>query len=265
MSNANILVTGCGGVLGRRVREALHARGVKVRGLGRGPNPFGANADWARVDLRRSEGLASALNGIDAVVHCASNPRLPSDDLVAIGNLLAAMARARTSRLVFAGIAGIDRAAAFAYYGVKREVERRIEASGAPFVIARATQFHDFVDFILRRLDARIAVVVPSGARLQSVAVDFVAEALARHALGDAWGRAPDIHGPESLSFADLARAWLEAQCRRAPSLSLPMPFQPFRALRELEPVRGECGGSTWRQWLDDDARGDNAYQSRLG
>ncbi|MGZ9809029.1 NAD-dependent epimerase/dehydratase family protein [Pseudoroseicyclus sp. H15] len=87
-----LLVTGSGGFLGRAVLAAAEARGHEARGL-------------TRADGDLAEGLAEgALEGIDAVLHCAAamdSARAARDTVQATLALLAAMA-GHPARLVLA-------------------------------------------------------------------------------------------------------------------------------------------------------------------
>lgn len=253
MTDRRTLVTGASAPLGSTLIGRLASHGQAPRGMARGEKPARLQADWARADLLSGAGLDEALRGIDTVVHCASNAQRPAEDLAAIDQLLAALRRQGKARLIYVGIAGIElAAAALPYYAAKLEVERRIATSGLPHAIVRATQFHPFVEFILSRLDLRLAVLAPRGVVLQPVSLDFVAETLAVHAGRDALGRLPDLHGPQPLSFDELAGAWIAARGRHAPVLKLPLPVPPFTGLARLQEVSGQCGGVSWREWLSD-------------
>lgn len=251
MSGSTTLVTGASGPLGAALVRHLLSSGRPVRGMARGGRPAQLDVDWARADLLSGEGLAAALRGVGTVVHCASNARRPDEDLGAIDQLLAALHQHGPARLIYIGIAGIELAAAnLPYYGIKLEVERRIAASGLPHAIVRATQFHPFVEFILSKLDLKFAVIVPRGVVLQPVSLEHVASRLADHSQTTVLGRLPDIHGPQPLSFRELAESWLLANQRRPRILAAPMPMPPFNGLARLQEVSGDGGGASWVEWL---------------
>lgn len=64
-----ILVTGGTGVLGRLVVDRLRGAGHEVRVLSRSGRP-----GTIQGDLLTGAGLEEAVDGVEAIVHCASNP-----------------------------------------------------------------------------------------------------------------------------------------------------------------------------------------------
>ncbi|HTV23729.1 MAG TPA: NAD-dependent epimerase/dehydratase family protein, partial [Polyangiaceae bacterium] len=71
-----ILVTGATGKIGSRLGKRLAQRGARVRALvrdrARATDLLGPSIELAQGDLLDVDSLASALRGIDAVVHCAA-------------------------------------------------------------------------------------------------------------------------------------------------------------------------------------------------
>src|SRR4028119_1014863 len=91
VSASEILVTGGTGSLGRRVVDRLRGPGYEVRTLSRSARGAGV----VRGDLLTGEGLAQALEGVDILIHCASNPRKPRQtDVEGTGRLVEAASRA---------------------------------------------------------------------------------------------------------------------------------------------------------------------------
>lgn len=245
--SAKILVTGASGMLGSAVAQVLAERGVPFAGSGRRAAPAGFPGEWRRADLLTGEGLADSLEGCSCIIHAASNPRRPDEDLTAIDRLMAEAGR-QAVHLLHVGIAGIeDSAPHLAYYRVKLECERRLAAGGLPHAVQRATIFHPFLDQVLGRLALGPLLLVPP-MTLQPVDLAFVADELVAVTLERPAGRVTDLQGPETLGTTELTRPWL---ARRGARLRLPAPpLGPLAALSKLRPVRGRSGGATWADWL---------------
>jgi uncharacterized protein YbjT (DUF2867 family) len=248
VSASEILVTGGTGSLGRRVVDRLRSAGRDVRVLSRSGRP---GTVWA--DLLTGEGLDEVVEGIDAIVHCASSPRKTRQtDVEGTERLLRASGRAGVSHFVFISIVGVDRNPYLPYYRMKLEVERVIERSSVPWTILRATQFHEFVLRIVRLLDRIPLMMMPRGFLLQPIAVGEVAERLAELALADPAGRVPDVGGPEVRTMAELARAYFEGVGRIRRVVEVPLPGKTARALRggaQLCPDR-RYGKIRWEEFL---------------
>lgn len=198
-----VLVTGGTGTLGRATVDALRAAALEPRILSRRPGPSRVVAD-----LSTGEGLPEALDGIEAVLHLATNRR---SDARATQNLLQAVRSAGVQHLVYVSIVGVDRVP-LGYYRAKLICEALVAECGVPFTILRATQFHDFVAGFFhaqRRLPRLITLDAP----FQPISTAAVAARLVElAAAGPAQGRVNDLGGPEVLPMAELARQWLEAR-----------------------------------------------------
>src|SRR6478609_8340332 len=72
----NVLITGATGKVGSRLAKRLAARGHHVRALvrdrGRATAMLGAPIELVDGDLLAPTSLATAVTGVDAVVHCAA-------------------------------------------------------------------------------------------------------------------------------------------------------------------------------------------------
>ncbi len=106
----NVLVTGGGGFLGKRMVELSLQRGDNVRFLARGSYPDVENlgAKGFQVDLRDRERLKEAVDGVDVVYHVAAKAGFwgPRQEFWSINvdgtrNLLDAMEAAGTPKLVY--------------------------------------------------------------------------------------------------------------------------------------------------------------------
>jgi uncharacterized protein YbjT (DUF2867 family) len=237
-----ITVTGGTGTLGQVVVERLGAYGYEVNSISR------RNTTVA-VDLRKPDGIDEAIAGARTIVHCATSNG--SGDLVSARNLIAAAQRAGGPHLVYISIVGVDRIP-FGYYRTKLAVEREIAASGLPWTILRATQFHDLLARILGVAARLPAMPLPSGFRFQPIDVAEVADRLAGLAVAAPAGRVADLGGPQVLDLRQLARTYLMVAGRRRPLLSVPVPGALGRALRaghNLTPEHAD-GRRTFEEFL---------------
>ncbi len=246
-----ILVTGGTGGLGRPTVAALRSAGHEVRVLSRT-----AGDGRAGGDLATGSGLDQALRGVDTVLHLATSR---SKDIGQTTTLLSAAASAGVAHLVYISIVGVDRVP-YAYYADKFACERAVEASGVPFTILRATQFHDFVAAVLRpqrRLPVLFSLNVPD----QPIAVEEVAARLVDLAEGAPAGRVADIGGPEQLSFRELAQLWQRAHGTKKPIWTLRLPGGMFRAMRNGEHMTAlpGYGSETFQTFAERDAAGPSA------
>jgi uncharacterized protein YbjT (DUF2867 family) len=218
-----IVVTGGTGRLGQVVVERLTERGVEVQSISR-------RNTTVSVDLRKGTNIDQAVAGAGTIVHCATtNGR---GDIMATRNLIEAAKRAGGPHLVYISIVGIERVP-MPYYRAKLAAEREIEASGLPWTILRATQFHDLVAQILG-LAARLPVLaLPTGFRFQPIDTGDVADRLVALAFGSPRGRVPDMGGPQILDVRQLAHTYLMLTGKRRPLVSVPIPGAIARAYRD--------------------------------
>jgi uncharacterized protein YbjT (DUF2867 family) len=255
----NILVTGGTGTLGRVVVRAAHAAGHRAVTMSRRPAPDASAAPrWATADIVSGEGLAAAVADMDAVIHAASDPRGdPAADQEGTRRLAEAAKAGRVRHLVFVSIVGIDKIP-LPYYERKLAAERVLAASGQPYSILRATQFHPFIDFLFGKSAAYMPLVMPlpAGYQVQSVGLEDVAARLLRAIDDGPNGLLPDFGGPERMTARDAARIWQDARAVHKPIVSFPSfnaASRGFRAGYNTLPAdtpaenRGRLG---WREWL---------------
>lgn len=246
------LVTGATGTLGRPVVNLLLAHGAAVRAMSRRPRRADDDrpCEWAVCDLASGEGLGAAVEGVGAIVHCATNAR---NDVATTERLIAAATRtgAGNAHLVYISIVGVDQVP-FPYYKSKLQAERLVEASGLPWTILRTTQFHDLVATMTLAQRRLPLTLVPAGLRFQPVEVTEVAARLAELAQGVPAGRVPDMGGPEVRDARDLAASTLRAAGLRRPLVPVRLPGKAFRAFRaggNLAPERS-VGTVTYEEYL---------------
>lgn len=238
---AKVVLTGASGVLGRHTLRALSSMGHDVVAMSRGHR---GGPGWVQADLQSGRGVAEAVRGAEAIVHCATHPlKAKAVDHAGLVRLREANPEAR---LVYPSIVGVD-AVGFPYYRHKLAIEREVAAG--EHAILRLTQFHEFP----HQLAALPVPVVAAGFRTQPIAAHEAGALLAACVDGPG-GRRPDAGGPGVHELRDLVRRVLEARGRRMPVLEVPMPGTAgFRAGLNLCLDR-KVGRQTWdehfAEWL---------------
>ncbi|MFD5416120.1 SDR family oxidoreductase [Streptomyces nojiriensis] len=223
---STILVTGGTGTLGVLVVDRLRKAGHEVRALSRHAPDF-------QVDLSDGRGLDAATAGAEVIVHCASDTRGGGKgDEAATRHLIDAARRAGTvTNIVYISIVGVD-VVPLGYYRTKLKVERLLEASGLGLTILRTTQFHDLVAQLVDTAAKLPLVPMPSGVRVQPIAVGEVAVRLAELAVPTPSGRVPDMGGPEIHTLPDLARTYLTATGRRRRVIPIPLAGKAYAGFK---------------------------------
>ncbi|MFD7730018.1 SDR family oxidoreductase [Kitasatospora phosalacinea] len=247
-----LLVTGATGVLGREVLRHARTTGRPVHALTRRTAlPADPAVHWHTGDLTTGTGLDEALAGVDAVIHCASDPRRPGNDLPAFRHLLDAARRAGVRHLVNISIVGVDRIP-LRYYRIKLRGEELLAASGLGWSNLRATQFPQLLDGMLGPLARLPLLPMVSRTPVQPVHPAEVAAHLVGLAVGDPVGHAADFAGPETRLATDLAADWLRADGRHRRILPLHLPGRAGRALRAgaLTAPQNAYGSRTWTEYL---------------
>ncbi|MDQ1130594.1 SDR family oxidoreductase [Microbacterium sp. SORGH_AS_0888] len=239
-----IAVAGGTGAVGTMAVAEARARGHEVRVLSRA----------AGVDLTGPEPLD--LVGTEVVVDVLSaNVRSAADAIEfftrTTGALLDAERRSGVGHHVALSIVGIDRAP-YDYYAGKLAQEQAVVASGVPWTLLRATQFHEFAEQMLTRARFGPLQLAPR-MRTQPVAAHEVAARLVDLAEQPPAGRVPDLAGPREEWLPRMVRACARARGRRMPipAVSLPGPFG--RAMRDGSLLAGPeavRGAETFDAWL---------------
>ena len=251
-----ILVTGGAGGLGSELVPLLRAAGHDVRIGSSRPQPddLASGLEWAQGDLLTGEGIAESVAGIETIVHCASSPfkKTWETDVDGTKSLLEAAKAAGVGHFYYISIVGVDRMT-LAYYKAKYAAEQAVEASGIPFTILRATQFHTLLDAFLRQLFKRGPFLfVPGAAKFQLIDVSEVASRMAETVTEGPAGRLPDIGGPEVLSGTEIAKPWLKVSGVRAIRIPVPALGPASEMAKGLNCCpENKFGTITWAQWLE--------------
>src|SRR6476469_7918948 len=217
-----VLITGATGTLGHRlVGEATEA-GHKVRALSRRDHVGYTGVHWAQGDLLSGAGIESAVDGIDTVIHCATQGTR-GKDVVSATTLISAARRAGVDNIIYVSIVGIDRIP-LGYYKSKLRVEEALAASGLGHTIIRVTQFHDLIEtmFSVQRFSPALFAI--KDVRFQPIDTRDVATHLVSLIDRGPAGRVDDIGGPAVFGHADLARMYLTSRGSRRRVVALPVP-----------------------------------------
>jgi uncharacterized protein YbjT (DUF2867 family) len=254
---AVVLVTGGSGTLGREVVPRLLAGGHRVRVLCHSPHSSPpAGAEVQAGDLATGAGLPEAADGVDVIVHAASNAEDSwATDVEGTRRLLQASTVAGVRpHIVYVSVVGVDRTT-YPYYAAKRAAEALIEEGDLPWSILRATQFHSFARRVIQSLgaDDEPVVTVPVGVRLQSIDGGEVADSLVALVELGPIERVSTIGGPEVLSLEEMTEAYLAARGRTAQVESAPIDegmFDAWRSGVNLTPDNA-VGTLTWEAFLE--------------
>jgi uncharacterized protein YbjT (DUF2867 family) len=245
----SILITGGTGTLGKLVTARLAAAGYDLRLLSRGRHEPPTGIEHVTVDLLAGRGVASAMVGIDTIVHLAGGPK--NDGLVT-RNLMQAAQRAGVRHIVAISAIGADRMP-LGYFRAKREAEQAIAGSGIPSTTVRAAQFHELCLALVQKISALPVIPAPSGMRFQPIAADEVADRLVELASAQPAGLVADLPGPEVQELGDLVRIFLKIRGKHRWLLPVRMPGKAGRAYRagdNLSRQRVVTGTRTWEQFL---------------
>lgn len=251
-----ILITGGTGVLGRALTPRLIARGHTVRVMSRSARSatLAEGVEWAQADLESGAGLEAAVAGAPIIIHCASSPlrRTRQADVEGTAKLLAAARAAGVQHFIYISIVGIERFPTYAYHKVKLEAEQLIEASGLPYTILRATQFHTLLDRVLQSAARWPVMLLPKDLQFQLVDAGEAAEALVACVAAGPVGRAADVGGPEVLKSGEIIEAWLAAHNLRRRVIHLPLWGQAAAGFRRGYNTcpQNRLGKITWAAWL---------------
>jgi uncharacterized protein YbjT (DUF2867 family) len=251
-----ILVTGGTGTLGRLVVPRLRDASCDIRVLSRQNHEAAGGVEYVKGDLATGEGIETAVDGVEVIVHCAGSTKGDEDKA---RHLVQAASAAGVRHLVFISVVGADRIpivsrvdrAMFGYFGCKLAAERIVADSGLPWTTLRATQFHDLILTTVRQMTKMPVVPVP-GVRFQPVDTGEVADRLVELTLGAPAGLVPDLAGPRVHEMRELVRGYLRARGKHRPILPVRPPGEAARAVRDganLAPDRA-VGHRTWEDFL---------------
>jgi len=224
-----IAVTGATGFVGRHLVARIEVAGHHVV-----PLSHRTGFDLGSVD---DVALTRALEGSDAVVHCAGINReigSQSYDAVHIRGTQSLVRAARAAGVGHIGILSFLRArpdGPTTYHRSKWAAESIVRESGIPFTVLKAGVIHGRGDHMLDHLSRALhtfpvfGLVGMQGHPVRPVAVDDVARILEAAATGDQRLRNQTIAvlGPEEMMLGEAVRRMAEAVGRRPVVVRLPV------------------------------------------
>ena len=252
MQTTRIAVTGATGRVGRHVVDVLREDGHDVVPMSRSNG----------VDVITADGLAAALEGVEAVIDTATSPSPDEAEATeffttSARNLQELGEKAGVQRIVVVSIIGIERSNG-GYGAAKIVQEQALLAGPVPARILRASQFHEFVPQLVewgRRGDVSHVPVM----RTQPVAARAVAEALVAMAFEpsalDPGAPIPEIAGPREERLADLARRYIARSGVPVSIEEISNPDDPMHEAFEngwlLPGPDAMRAGPTFAEWLE--------------
>lgn len=256
-----IVLTGATGVVGSALLPRLLAEGHEVRCLVRDPRRLGpnrVNVQLAFADLGDPHGLRHALRGADTVIHLAATirdqPPRRIEEVNGLGTLrlLQAAERAGAERFVFFSALGATDFQRTRFFRSKAVAERAVLRSPLATTVLAPSIVYDVDDpwvTILRRL-ALLPLLPISGsgrAAYQPIWARDVAGCVIGALECDGDARRLELAGPETLTYAQIARLVAEAGGRRRPLVRVPLPL--VRSLLIwLRRLVGEAAFATWEE-----------------
>lgn len=242
MTAPKVAVAGATGLIGKLLLAELEAQQVPAVPIARSLG----------VDLLTGAGLASALEGVSAVIDASNILTQKKTEAEAFfstttANLLAAEQNAGVQHHVLLSIGGIHdpKLGWLGYYAGKRAQEELICANDVPYSILPSAQWFEFADNILSGFSRGPFVLVPTW-KVRPVAAKTVAQKLVALALGEPRGLVPHLVGPEAMPLKDLVRATLGHRGQKKTLLPLPVP--------KTEALLGgdnpDVAGPTLAEWL---------------
>lgn len=200
-----IVIIGGSGLIGKKLAALLQQAGHEVA----------AASPSSGVNAVTGEGLSQALAGADVVVDVTNSPSFEDEAVMnffkaSTQNLLATELAAGVRHHVALSVVGSERVPESGYFRAKVAQESIIKGSTVPYTIVRATQFLEFLASIAY-VSTEGQTVRASSARLQPIAADDVAAALAKVATEAPLNGTCEVAGPQSFRLDELLRRTLQA------------------------------------------------------
>ncbi|MDN4494421.1 SDR family oxidoreductase [Ureibacillus aquaedulcis] len=246
-----ILVTGSTGQLGTALLSQLRDCNYQVKITSRRKPESMEDFNWVYSDLLSGEGLDEAVKDVDVIIHAATSPTKKSEaiELTGFGNFLSKAQHIQ--HFIYPSIVGIEDIP-FKYYRLKYEAERLLKNSNIPYTIARATQFHSFVENLLLSKPLFNRYVIPGKVKFQSVDVGEYAGYLTDLVNKGPQGKAGDFCGPEILTLKEMAELKIKINNEKNNVLSIPLAGKLYSSLIEGKNTNSmeKIGEITFEEYL---------------
>ncbi|MCP2154487.1 SDR family oxidoreductase [Agrobacterium tumefaciens] len=194
-----ILVIGSTGTIGTPLVKALLAKGESVKAASR-TGKAAEGAEGVRFDYTDASTYTDAFDGVDRLFLILAGGRLDAID--ALTPVVEEAAR-RNVKIVFLSVFGVDADDSIPY----RQVELKIIASGAPYVILRPNWFADNFHTYWKAGIEHGQIAVPAGEGKSSfIDVRDIADSAASALTStDFDNKAFNLTGPKALSYGEAA------------------------------------------------------------
>lgn len=281
-----ILLAGATGVLGGAIARRLLDERRTLRLLVRNPSAAAAlaarGAEVAVGDVTRRDTLDAAMRGATHVITTVNaflaptRRALEAVDLQGNRNLIDAARQAGVRQFVFTSAWLPEPYYAIDYFGMKRQTEAYLRASGLPYTILRPAAFMEtwamiVGDPILKT--GKVQIFGDGTNKVNFVAADDVAAAAVESLdRPGALNAAVDVFGPENLSLLDVAAIFERLAGAPARKQHLPVPVmkllsavvRPFNPVfarqvkagalmasvpQEVQPGQGWVGRTRLQEW----------------
>ena len=194
-----ILVIGSTGTIGTPLVKALLAKGESVKAASR-TGKAAEGAEGVRFDYTDASTYTNAFDGVDRLFLILAGGRLDAID--ALTPVVEEAAR-RNVKIVFLSVFGVDADDSIPY----RQVELKIIASGAPYVILRPNWFADNFHTYWKAGIEHGQIAVPAGEGKSSfIDVRDIADSAAAALTSTAFdNKAFNLTGPKAFSYGEAA------------------------------------------------------------
>jgi uncharacterized protein YbjT (DUF2867 family) len=248
-----VLVTGSTGLLGSTLVNQLTNLNYEVKLTSRRKPDITGSRDfkWVYSDMLTGEGIEESVKDVDVIIHAATSPTKNSK-LIEVSEFERFISKIQhVKHFIYPSIVGIDEIP-MKYYQFKCEAEEILKNSSIPYTIARATQFHSFVDQLLLSRPLFKRYLIPGDMKFQSVDVEDFGHHLIQLMSDGPKGRVDDFGGPEIMTLREMAELKMKInnETKKVFSFSLPGKlYKSFLEGKNTNPIQ-KRGKITFEEFL---------------